>query len=105
MRRAVAAVVLAVLVACATVSPTKQWANQREALTLTNTAFIAASQANRITDQQRVEYGELLQAARRSLEQAEALLPAGGDQFQTYLDIANAVLAKLAEQQALRGGR
>lgn len=105
MKRAVAVAFLLALSACAGMSPTRQWANSREALTLANAAYIAASQANRIDDEQRVYYGELLQAARASIARAEALLPEGGDQFQNYLDIASAVLVKVQEHQALKGGR
>ena len=78
-------------------TPKDAWLTQRDALTTANRVYIAASPM--MSAEQRVEYGELLQAARMSLEKAQAKLPDGGLEFEAYLDVVESILAKWSQQQ------
>lgn len=82
---------------CAT-TPEDRWYQQREALSTANRAYLA--NVPLMSDEQIVYHGELLQAARSSLEQAQAHLPGGGPAFDTTLDIVEAILIRLATQNS-----
>ncbi|MCC5830135.1 MAG: hypothetical protein JJU36_11870 [Phycisphaeraceae bacterium] len=79
-------------------TPEDRWYQQREALNTANRAYLA--NVPLMSDEQIVYHGQLLQAARSSLEQAKAHLPGGGPAFDTTLDIVEAILIRLAQQQA-----
>lgn len=76
-------------------TPEDRWYQQREALNAANAVYLA--NLPRMSDEQIVHYGELLQAARSSLEQAKAHLPEGGSSFDAALDVVEAILIRLAE--------
>lgn len=75
-------------------TPEDRWYQQREALNTANAVYLA--NVPHMSDEQIVHYGELLQAARSSLEQAKAHLPEGGSSFDAALDVVEAILLQLA---------
>ena len=79
-------------------TPEDRWYQQREALNTANAVYLA--NLPHMSDEQIVHYGELLQAARSSLEQAKAHLPEGGSSFDAALDVVEAILIRLAEPYA-----
>lgn len=90
------AVVLALTAAagCAA-TPEDRWYQQREALTTANRVYLA--QRPEMSDEQIILHGELLQAARASLEEAKAKLPDGGPTFDATLDVVESILIRLAQ--------
>ena len=75
-------------------TPEDRWYQQREALNTANEVYLA--NVPHMSDEQIVHHGELLQAARSSLEQAKAHLPEGGSSFDAALDVVEAILLQLA---------
>lgn len=94
--------VLALAGGCAA-TPEDRWYQQRDALNAANRVYLA-NQAN-LTDDEIVTYGELLQAARASLDAAKNLLPQGGPTFNAYLDIVESILVKFSEEAPDDGTR
>ncbi len=84
------------LVGCAA-TPEDRWYQQREALTTANEVYLASVPL--MDDAEIVHHGELLQAARASLEQARLKLPAGGPAFDAALDVVETILIRLAQQE------
>lgn len=76
-------------------TPEDRWYQQREALTTANAVYLANLPL--MSDEQIVHHGELLQAARSTLEQAKAHLPGGGSSFEAALDVVEAILIRLAK--------
>ncbi len=78
-------------------TPQTRWAQARESLTsATQLATLAAKQGY-MDDKQIVAVDTAIQAARAALTVAETQLPNGGQTFESYMDIASAVLEKLTE--------
>ena len=76
-------------------TPEDRWHQQRDALNTANEVYLA--NVPLMDDEQIVHHGELLQAARTSLEQAKSYLPGGGSPFDAALDVVEAILIRLAE--------
>ncbi len=95
-----AGLLLAVVVAggggCAA-TPEARWYEQRAALNSANRVFLA--NRHQLSDEQVIQVGYLLQAARVAIDEAKAYLPEGGPKFDGYLRIVAAVLDKVIEQQ------
>jgi hypothetical protein len=85
-----------ILQGCAS-TPTKRWAQAREALTVSQNILLAQVQAGRLSDEEIRASDALIQAARRGLQLAEAQLPAGGETFDDRLAIIEAALDRLLE--------
>lgn len=100
MRCLLAIVILLTLAAVAgcAATPEDRWYQQREALNTANQVYL--SNVPLMSDEQVVYHGELLQAARASLEQAKQHLPEGGPAFDTTLDVVESILIRLAESPA-----
>ncbi len=84
---------LATAAGCAA-TPEDRWFQQREALNTANRVYLA--QRHQLTDEQIILHGELLQAARASLDEAKAQLPEGGPTFDATLDVVESILIRLA---------
>ena len=97
----IAVMVLAALVShgCAA-TPTKRWAQAREALTASQNILAAHVRAGRLSDEQIQTCDALIRSARGGLEVAEAQLPAGGESFEDRLQIVEAILNELLETLA-----
>jgi len=78
---------------CAT-TPEARWYQERQALTAANNVYLA--NVPQMSDEQIARYGQLLQTARADLNQAKAKLPGGGPDFDTELDLVEAILKQLA---------
>ena len=97
---------LAMLILLATITsgagcaatPEDRWYQQREALNTANQVYLA--NVPLMDDDTIVRHGELLQAARAALEQAQVHLPAGGSAFDATLDVVEAILKQLAQPNA-----
>lgn len=87
---------LLALIGCAA-TPEDRWYQQREALTTANEIYLASVPL--MDDAQVVHHGELLQAARSSLEEAKTHLPEGGPAFDTALNVVEAILIRLAQEE------
>lgn len=74
-------------------TPQDRWYQQREALNTANQIYMA--NVPLMDDQQIVQRGQLLQAARASLTTAQAQLPEGGSAFDSALDVVQAILVQL----------
>ena len=82
-------------------TPQDRWFQQREALNAANRIYLAHTPV--MTDEQIVHYGELLQMARTQLNQAKTQLPDGGAEFNTTLDMVEALLAHVIVLEAAPG--
>jgi len=74
-------------------TPQDRWYQQRKALNTANQIYLA--NVPLMDDQQIVQRGQLLQAARASLTTAHAQLPEGGSAFDSALDVVQAILIQL----------
>ena len=79
-------------------TPEDRWYQQREALNTANQVYLANTPL--MSDEQVIYHGELLQAARSSLDQAHQHLPEGGPAFDSILNIVEAILIRLATSSA-----
>ncbi len=77
---------------CAT-TPQDRWFQLRESLNTANSIYLA--HVPKMSDEQIVHYGELLQTARAQLEQARAQLPEGGASFDATLDLIESILVRV----------
>lgn len=76
-------------------TPEDRWFQQREALTAANRIYLA--NLSGMSSDEIVRRGELLQAARASLDEARTRLPEGGPAFDTALDVVESILVRLAQ--------
>ncbi len=89
---------IALAVAGCAATPEDRWFQQRDALNTANRVYLA--HVPRMTHEQAVHYGELLQAARTSLDDAKTQLPGGGVTFDATLDLVESLLARVAALEA-----
>lgn len=83
------------------VTPEDRWYQQREALNTANQVYLA--NVPLMDDDTIVRRGELLQAARAALDQAQSHLsgiPGGGSAFDAAMDVVEAILKQLAQPNA-----
>lgn len=76
-------------------TPSKRWAQSREALTSANDLFTLLARSGKLTDAQIVTYGKTLQNLGVMLGAAEQDLPAGGAGFEATLGEVVDLLGKL----------
>ena len=79
-------------------TPQDRWYQQREALNTANQIYLA--NVPQMNEQQIVQRGQLLQAARTSLITAQSQLPEGGSAFDSALDVVQSILVQLAAPDA-----
>lgn len=84
------------IVGCTT-NPTNRYAQARVTLTTTQDSVMIAHQAGIITDDQMLQADPLIQATRAALIKAEMYLPDGGQQFNNYMGIIDAMLIRLEQ--------
>ncbi len=77
-------------------TPEDRWYQQREALNTANRIYLA--HVPRMSDEQILHYGELLQTARAQLDEAHTHLPEGGSSFDTTLDLVESILIRITTQ-------
>lgn len=78
-------------------TPTARWAQARDSLSLAERAVLRQHEAGTISDDDLIALDDFVQGARRSLKNAEKLLPQGNGQFDFYLDLVEGVLEKLTD--------
>lgn len=106
---ALLSVVALTLTGCGT-TPEARWAEQRQALTLTQDGLVAANAAGWLEDEDFVATSQYVRAARTALDRAESFLPAGGGFFEQYLTLVVDSLDALraiqheAEQEGIDNG-
>ncbi len=101
MKNLSALLIVLTLVACST-NPTNQWAQSRATLTVAQDTVIIAHSSGLIGDQTLVDSDPVAQTARAALDKAQEFLPEGGQSFEQYMAIVDAMLARL-EQMAIAG--
>jgi hypothetical protein len=79
-------------------TPQDRWYQQREALSAANEIYLA--HVPLMEDQEIVQRGQLLQAARAALTEAHAHLPEGGSAFDSALEVVQAILIQLTSPVA-----
>jgi hypothetical protein len=87
------------LAGCAA-TPSKQWAQGREALTTTQNVLLQQAAAGNLSGEDLIAIDPLIQSARTALDVAETQLPEGGKSFESYMQIVESILTKLLEIQA-----
>lgn len=90
--------ILALLLAGCAASPESRWAQARDSLSQVEKQLLMQHQLGTIADKDIVAMDEFVQAARASLKRAEGELPAGGDAFNFYLNLAVSTLEKLEKK-------
>lgn len=85
------------IVGCAA-TPEDRWYQQRESLNTANRIYLA--HVPTMSDEQIVQYGELLQSARSQLELTKAQLPEGGSSFDSTLDLIESILVRIVALEA-----
>ena len=101
LKHLAAYLVVFALVACST-NPTNKWAQARSTLTVVQDTVLIAHNAGMISDQQLTDADPAVQSARAALVKAEEFLPEGGLEFEQYMAIIDAILARL-EEMAIAG--
>jgi len=92
------------MVGCAS-TPADRWFQERSALTTATSLISQAHEAGVISDADLVEKVDpSIKAARRYLDLAFDRLPDGGDEFESFMDALDAVLATLGEFSKKGGG-
>lgn len=89
-------------IGCAT-DPSTRWAQARDALSVAQDSVGHAVDAKLVTPDQVINlYDPIFQSARAALDAALLELPAGGDAFDYYINLAIGVLQKIDQKQIPR---